>query len=209
MSKGMSILERRERPLVMRSEMKRGYSSNRIVCPVGAVSITIRSKLMVSPRAVFAAPSSTSDITLLRATSSSAPGGATSKMSVISDRPSLAARLFESSLPLSPCTTALNSATASWRSTSNAYRLPPCSATGVTLPPERSVIKASPKECAGSVESTSVRSPSSANFTAMAALVLVFPTPPFPPTKTYLRPGRSTRRLNPSSALALKPKVPD
>jgi len=36
--------------------------------------------------------------------------------------------------------------------------------------------------------------------TAVAALVLVFPTPPLPPTKTYLRPGRLTSRCKLSSS---------
>mmetsp|Transcript_36418 Transcript_36418/g.73506 ORF Transcript_36418/g.73506 Transcript_36418/m.73506 type:complete len:230 (-) Transcript_36418:177-866(-) len=206
-SKGRSILARRARVLSMRFEMKRGYSRSRMVWPVGAVSITILSNWIVSPMAVLASPSSTSDITLLRATSSSAPGGATSKISVISDSPSFAAML-SASLPFSPSSTRRNSATASSRSTSSAYRFPPCSATGVTLPPERSAISASPRECAGSVEITSVRRPSSANLIAIAALVLVFPTPPFPPTKTYLRPGRSTRRLRPSSPFPRNPMHP-
>mmetsp|Transcript_52153 Transcript_52153/g.124243 ORF Transcript_52153/g.124243 Transcript_52153/m.124243 type:complete len:208 (+) Transcript_52153:1632-2255(+) len=105
--------------LVIRREIKRGYSRRRRVWPVGAVSITTLSKLMISPRAVFASPSSTSEITLLSATSSSAPGGAVSKMSVISDKPSFEAIESVSSL-LSPAIIRLNSSTASFRSTSRA-----------------------------------------------------------------------------------------
>ncbi len=87
------------------------------------------------------------------------------------------------------------------RSTSSAYRFPPCSATGVTFPLERSVMSASPNECAGSVLSTRVRNPSSANLIAIAALVLVLPTPPFPPTSMYRRPGNSARRRNEESCV--------
>jgi hypothetical protein len=47
---------------------------------------------------------------------------------------------------------------------------------------------ASPSECAGSVETTSTRSPASASRTASAAEVDVFPTPPLPPTKTNRGP---------------------
>mmetsp|Transcript_46142 Transcript_46142/g.144733 ORF Transcript_46142/g.144733 Transcript_46142/m.144733 type:complete len:225 (+) Transcript_46142:1867-2541(+) len=187
----------------MRSEMKRGYSSSRSVCPVGAVSITILSNSIACPRAVLASPSSTSEIILLSATSSSAPGGGTSKMSVISDSPSFDAMLSTSSDPFRLLMTALNSSIASFRSTSRAYRLPPCSATGVTFPLDRSVMSASPSECAGSVEITSVLSPSSASFTANAALVLVFPTPPFPPTMMYLLPLLSTSRCRLSSSTAI------
>eukprot|EP00967_Tisochrysis_lutea_P013057 scaffold14543_cov30-Tisochrysis_lutea.AAC.4 len=51
------------------------------------------------------------------------------------------------------------------------------------LPPERSCMSASPRECAGSVETMSVRRPASAHRTAIALDVVVFPTPPLPPTK--------------------------
>mmetsp|Transcript_41566 Transcript_41566/g.97017 ORF Transcript_41566/g.97017 Transcript_41566/m.97017 type:complete len:321 (+) Transcript_41566:1259-2221(+) len=183
-SNGTSILPRRDRALVSRFEMNLGYSSSLIVCPVGAVSMTMRSKEMLSPIAVFASPSSTKEITLESATSSSAPGGGLSKMSVRDPKPNLSAIVSLSAPPLSPPTTRLNSATESSRSTSSPYSKPPCSEIGVTLPLERSVVRASPRECAGSVEITRVRRPSSASLMAIAALVLVLPTPPFPPTST-------------------------
>eukprot|EP00962_Isochrysis_galbana_P040104 scaffold14498_cov121-Isochrysis_galbana.AAC.1 len=52
-----------------------------------------------------------------------------------------------------------------------------------TSPPDRSCISASPRECAGSVDMMSVRSPASAQRTAIALDVVVLPTPPLPPTK--------------------------
>jgi hypothetical protein len=57
----------------------------------------------------------------------------------------------------------------------------------LTLPLERSTSRASPSECAGSVLTTTVASPSSANLTASAADVDVLPTPPLPPVITYLQ----------------------
>lgn len=50
--------------------------------------------------------------------------------------------------------------------------------------PVRCTSSASESECAGSVEMINVLFPLSASFTPIAALVDVFPTPPFPPTKT-------------------------
>mmetsp|Transcript_42091 Transcript_42091/g.105257 ORF Transcript_42091/g.105257 Transcript_42091/m.105257 type:complete len:245 (+) Transcript_42091:1476-2210(+) len=182
-SNGTSILPRRDRALVRRFVMNLGYSRRRMVCPVGAVSMTMRSNEMLSPKAVFAFPSSTKEITLESATSSSAPGGGLSKMSVKDPNPNLSAIVSLSAPPLRPPTTRLNSATESSRSTSSPYSKPPCSEIGVTLPLERSVVSASPRECAGSVEITRVRSPSSASLIAIAALVLVLPTPPLPPTR--------------------------
>mmetsp|Transcript_29212 Transcript_29212/g.93579 ORF Transcript_29212/g.93579 Transcript_29212/m.93579 type:complete len:300 (+) Transcript_29212:2068-2967(+) len=51
------------------------------------------------------------------------------------------------------------------------------------LPPPTFCPRASPSECAGSVEMTSVESPASARATPSAADVDVFPTPPLPPRK--------------------------
>ena len=45
------------------------------------------------------------------------------------------------------------------------------------------VSKTSPSECAGSVETSSVVRPDSAAISPRAPAVVVFPTPPFPPTK--------------------------
>mmetsp|Transcript_34182 Transcript_34182/g.90310 ORF Transcript_34182/g.90310 Transcript_34182/m.90310 type:complete len:115 (-) Transcript_34182:44-388(-) len=60
-------------------------------------------------------------------------------------------------------------------------------------------MSASPRECAGSVLKTSVRKPESANWMAKAALVLVFPTPPLPPTRMYFGPNLSISLLNEES----------
>lgn len=59
---------------------------------------------------------------------------------------------------------------------------------GVTFPDLRLTSKASPKECAGSVDTNNVRSPASERAIAIAELLLVFPTPPFPPTNTNCVP---------------------
>ena len=53
---------------------------------------------------------------------------------------------------------------------------------GTTVPDRRFTSKASPKECAGSVETSRVRNPASEKAIAIAELLLVFPTPPLPPT---------------------------
>ena len=47
-------------------------------------------------------------------------------------------------------------------------------------------------ECAGSEETISVLKPRSAAQMAVAAEVVVFPTPPFPPNKISLLMGRAT-----------------
>ena len=70
------------------------------------------------------------------------------------------------------------------------------STTGVGVD-ARSMSNASDSECAGSVESTIVRAPRSAHCSAVAAAVVVLPTPPFPVksstlmVRTALRPGTS------------------
>mmetsp|Transcript_428 Transcript_428/g.737 ORF Transcript_428/g.737 Transcript_428/m.737 type:complete len:187 (-) Transcript_428:11-571(-) len=53
-------------------------------------------------------------------------------------------------------------------------------------PPDKSSSKASPRECAGSVLTTSVVCPCSASLTPIALAVVVLPTPPLPPQKMYL-----------------------
>mmetsp|Transcript_15763 Transcript_15763/g.44894 ORF Transcript_15763/g.44894 Transcript_15763/m.44894 type:complete len:423 (+) Transcript_15763:890-2158(+) len=57
--------------------------------------------------------------------------------------------------------------------------------------------KASPRECAGSVDTTSTRRPSRASRTASEALMVVLPTPPLPPKNMTLRSGTRFRRLDP------------
>ncbi len=51
-------------------------------------------------------------------------------------------------------------------------------------PEGRSVPKASPSECAASVDSTSVRSPARAESVAVPAAAVVLPTPPLPVKRT-------------------------
>ena len=68
-------------------------------------------------------------------------------------------------------------------------------------------MSASPSECAGSVLRTKVLRPSSANLMAIAALVLVLPTPPFPPTRMYLLPGKPTRRCKDESCTETRLEV--
>src|SRR5258706_9645570 len=60
--------------------------------------------------------------------------------------------------------------------------------------------KASPRECAGSVETASTRRPDSARATAAAAEHVVFPTPPLPPKKR--KRGAEARRARGPSAPA-------
>lgn len=60
---------------------------------------------------------------------------------------------------------------------------------GTTNPDRRFTSRASPRECAGSVDTSSVRNPLSDKAIAIAELLLVFPTPPLPPTKTNCVPS--------------------
>ena len=60
---------------------------------------------------------------------------------------------------------------------------------GTTNPDRRFTSRASPRECAGSVDTSRVRNPLSDKAIAMAELLLVFPTPPLPPTKTNCVPS--------------------
>mmetsp|Transcript_17760 Transcript_17760/g.57209 ORF Transcript_17760/g.57209 Transcript_17760/m.57209 type:complete len:497 (-) Transcript_17760:116-1606(-) len=117
--------------------------------------------------------------------SSSTPGGTASKMSAKSERPRPCAEAAPPSSDETPPTSRLNSATASSTLTSHAYSDAPATpSTRTTSPDERSVSSASPRECAGSVETSSVEWPSVANCTASEAEVVVLPTPPLPPTRT-------------------------
>jgi hypothetical protein len=75
----------------------------------------------------------------------------------------------------------------------------PCSTAGL-----RTCARESPRECAGSVETTSVVCPSCAKRTASEAARLVLPTPPFPETMMYLRSvpaDISWKALTPVSAV--------
>src|SRR6185503_14967142 len=61
--------------------------------------------------------------------------------------------------------------------------------------------RASPRECAGSVETASTRWPDSASATAMAAEHVVLPTPPLPPKKR--KTGAEVRRRRSAMAAGL------
>mmetsp|Transcript_1582 Transcript_1582/g.4450 ORF Transcript_1582/g.4450 Transcript_1582/m.4450 type:complete len:373 (+) Transcript_1582:1645-2763(+) len=142
----------------------------------------------LSACALDSSPPVVSSTTSARASSSSRPGGGSSRMSAKSSRPSCSTSC--SATPPSPrslgrkaVTAARNRLIASVGSTSRASRRSH-PGTGTGLPPERSCWSASPRECAGSVDATSVLKPASAQRTARAAEVDVFPTPPLPPTST-------------------------
>jgi len=62
---------------------------------------------------------------------------------------------------------------------------------------------ASPSECAGSVETTSVLNPARAVWRATAADVEVLPTPPFPPTRTNRGLASSASRSLDSGAVVI------
>src|SRR4051812_10242496 len=61
---------------------------------------------------------------------------------------------------------------------------------------------ASPNECAGSVLITSVRNPASAQRSAVAAAVVVLPTPPLPVKSRTLMASRGRGRLDVGLQLA-------
>mmetsp|Transcript_35919 Transcript_35919/g.88391 ORF Transcript_35919/g.88391 Transcript_35919/m.88391 type:complete len:231 (-) Transcript_35919:53-745(-) len=128
---------------------KSGKASSRRVCPVGAVSTITRSN---------SAPL-TSCMTLPRATTSSIPGGGLSKMSANSSSPILPARspkrLFQD---VTPRSFSRNSSILLSVSTSIAYKHPLVPSTSLGSP-ERGMLRASPRECAGSVEMTNVLMP--------------------------------------------------
>mmetsp|Transcript_52153 Transcript_52153/g.124242 ORF Transcript_52153/g.124242 Transcript_52153/m.124242 type:complete len:369 (+) Transcript_52153:489-1595(+) len=153
---------------------KSGKERRRSVCPVGAVSTITRSNV----------PSRITSITSPSATTSSVPGGGFSRISANSSNP-----ILEPRSPSRPpiCETLrsldLNFSSASSVSTSIAQRFP-CVPSISTGSPASLTARQSPRECAGSVEIISVFSPASASCTPSALLVLVFPTPPLPPTNT-------------------------
>mmetsp|Transcript_3238 Transcript_3238/g.10731 ORF Transcript_3238/g.10731 Transcript_3238/m.10731 type:complete len:382 (+) Transcript_3238:85-1230(+) len=181
---------RRRRRRVTNRSRKSGKRRRRRVWPVGAVSMTMRSKR--TPMA----PSSRRLTTFASATSSSTPGGKVSSTSAKSASPSSPAMLSMS--PRDPPSVAAASAprrrTVSWKrraaasgSTSMAQSrrwLASSTAVGVPSDTLRRMPSTSPRECAGSVDTMSVLWPASAALSASAAALLVFPTPPFPPTTT-------------------------
>mmetsp|Transcript_42862 Transcript_42862/g.73937 ORF Transcript_42862/g.73937 Transcript_42862/m.73937 type:complete len:265 (+) Transcript_42862:389-1183(+) len=174
---------------------KSGKASSRSVCPVGAVSITTRSNLGRPPPS----PSPfTRSSTFARATSSSVPGGAVSSTSAKEEN----CRSSAESSCAQPPTAALNSPRAAAGSTSSAHRpagapppVPYTPSMGTSSPLDRSACSASPSECAGSVDTTTVSRPSAAKEAASAALEEVLPTPPLPP--------KITNRASPSPSSPL------
>ena len=153
-----------------------GKARRRSVCPVGAVSNTIR-RYPPAPASLR-----TSSSTSASESSSSRPGGVLSRMSANSSRPSCESA--SSATPPSPRSAARKPPTASRKrataasvctSITSRFSQP---ATGTAAPPERSCASASETECAGSVDTSSVDRPSSAKRTAIADEVEVLPTPP-------------------------------
>ena len=86
-----------------------------------------------------------------------------------------------------PCSCAHASSSRAWVSMWAAYR-PRSSSAGS---PPSSASSASPRECAGSVETTSALRPDRASWAAVAAASVVLPTPPLPVNSTT----RTERRL--------------
>ena len=138
-----------------------GNESSRRVSPVGAQSTTITSY----------SPDSWWVLIVSSENSSSMPGGTVSSSALMP------------STPRSASSSPAHAETASqWRSisscawTSCPNRFGP---TSVGSDPS-GVSRESESECAGSVESTTVRSPAAAQRRAVAAATLVLPTPPLP-----------------------------
>jgi hypothetical protein len=138
-----------------------GNESSRSVSPVGAQSTITQSN----------SPSSWWRLIWSREKSSSMPGGTVSSSAAIRSTPR-----SSSSPPSQPCTES------QWRSISS------CACTSwpnrfgaawVGSAPS-SASSESDRLCAGSVESTTVRSPAAAQRRAVAAATLVLPTPPLP-----------------------------
>jgi len=158
------------------------------VSPVGAVSTTTREN-----RAYFS--DCAISTTLAMATASSSPGGGESSSS-----PSFRSASWSASMPspkppstfLIPAPPSLEAAAdhsslAASGSISRPHSGRSVPSTGTGLPPETSWSSESERECAGSVETTSVEWPAAASATAREAESEVFPTPPLPETIMYLR----------------------
>ena len=138
-----------------------GNDSSRSVSPVGAQSTTITSQ----------PPSSTWRLSRSRENSSSPPGGTVSSSAAIRSTPRSI-----STAPSHSCTAAQCSSSSACAETCCAHKLAPISAGS----PPTGVSSTSASECAGSVESTIVRSPAAAQRRAVAAATEVLPTPPLP-----------------------------
>ena len=163
---------------------KSGSDSRRSVCPVGAVSKTMRVNLLNFSSFVNCS-------TFAMAIASSNPGGGVSKSSpsfksaMDSANPPKPTELINcfAPAPMSfSLANAVNSALALSGSISSANNIPSVSDTSTGIPPRTSCAKESDNECAGSVLTTSVLCPLAANLTANDDDNDVFPTPPLPPT---------------------------
>ncbi len=138
-----------------------GNESSRSVSPVGAQSTMIASH----------SPDSAWRLSWSRLNSSSAPGGTVSSSAAIRSTPRSA-----STPPSQSCTADQLRSSSSCACTCWAHTPPP---TSVGSPPT-GACSDSASECAGSVESTSVRAPAAAQRRAVAAATEVLPTPPLP-----------------------------
>mmetsp|Transcript_27861 Transcript_27861/g.69969 ORF Transcript_27861/g.69969 Transcript_27861/m.69969 type:complete len:296 (+) Transcript_27861:1352-2239(+) len=170
--------------LPMEASRKSGSESRRRVCPVGAVSKTMRVNLAYLSSLMNCT-------TLAIAMASSRPGGGVSRSSPSLRSPSWSAKppsptldiKFFAPAPMSlVLANAANSALAWSGSTSIAYSIISVPSTATGIPPVTSCASESVRECAGSVLTSKVGCPLMANFTASEEDSEVLPTPPLPPT---------------------------
>ena len=196
-------MSRKSRP--DHDSMSSGRERKRSVCPVGAVSKTTTSQVGFS---MCLSNSS-------NASASSSPGRIMSAVLTSDFRSSSSSFALESSImprppkPPSPEPPMLFIASPNFGrrvdsfasgSISSPYRLgtpSTCVGTGPRVTSRESEV-----ECAGSLETKRTRRPASASQTAVAADVVVLPTPPFPPKSNNrdMVTGRSLGCLNPSLA---------
>jgi hypothetical protein len=138
-----------------------GQLRRRSVSPVGAQSTTITSQR----------PDASASPSAMRATSSSSPGGTASSCAAIRSTPR-SVRTPASHVRIAP----QRRSSSSWAETCWAHSPPPSSpGSGPTC-----TCSTSATECAGSVETSSVRWPAAAHRRAVAAATEVLPTPPLP-----------------------------
>mmetsp|Transcript_15638 Transcript_15638/g.46939 ORF Transcript_15638/g.46939 Transcript_15638/m.46939 type:complete len:215 (-) Transcript_15638:640-1284(-) len=191
---------RRRATLSARRSRKSGKLRSRTACPVGAVSMMMRSNFSFL----------TSSRTSTRATISSLPGGSVSKRFTKSSMGNCSSTW--PTMPPPDLRLLRASFTVSWKRRTAAF-------VSTSMPqsspaPEKSLSclasapsfwpRASPSECAGSVEMMSTRCPSLARRTARAELIEVLPTPPLPP-KSITSPFDSSVSI-PGSLNAMLPR---
>jgi hypothetical protein len=138
-----------------------GNDSSRSVSPVGAQSTTTTS---CSPASWWRLSASSEN-------SSSRPGGTVSSSALMRSTPRSI-----SIEPSQSCTPFQLRSSSAWAETCWPHRHGPIGAGSVPS----GTCSASASECAGSVDSTTVRSPAAAQRRAVAAATDVFPTPPLP-----------------------------